>query len=405
MANDEPAPTRVSAARFAFGRDVLGPILARVTRDLVLWARSSPNPADTAVLFASRGGWRMELIAQRFARQTGYGFGEVKTARLMISRLLAMRACLGTTDAAVEELARYAAGKPMAWVAALLLPPGTAIPPSPLLEQPVSPEAIRAMLSAGDALAAALREDVARQRTLLDAHLDTIRAGRTDVIFVDTGLFGSMFRILDEARPDLKTALVMLGRCFYRAPLPYQRERTFGLAFQCDRFRLSAPESAVIRHWYLFETLFEPDMASITRLEPSSTGTGPDTTAMKSPAVAAPSNPFFSGILDYVATLGPADLLTIDAKAEHAARRLAQAILAPSAADVATLGIGPSDASPGDETGMESVIPLAGASISQRLASIRKAHWQEGQAKLAFPALGALVLPALAMARIAAGAR
>lgn len=403
MANAEPAA--LAAARLSFGREVLGPILARFSRDLVLWASATPNPADTAVLFASRGGWRLELLAKRFAERTGYGFGKVKTTRLMISRLLAMRAYLETSSAAVEELARYGAGKPMSWVAALLLPPGTSLPLSPLLNRPVSVEAIRAMLSAGDALGAALREDIARQRTLLDAHIDTIRAGRTNVIFVDTGLFGSMFRILDEAHGELSTALIMLGRCFYRTPLSYQRDRTFGLAFECDRFRVSAPESAVIRHWYLFETLFEPDMPSITRLDPTAGGDGPDTSAMASPAVAEPSNPFFSGILDYFADLGPADLLTIDAEAERAARRLAQAILAPSVADVALLGIGPSEASPGDDTGKESVITLARASLSARIASIRKAHWQEGQARLAFPALSAVVLPAVAVARMAIGTR
>lgn len=405
MASAELTPDALATARLRFGREILGPILARVSRDLMLWARSAPNPANTAVLFASRGGWRMELLAELFAARTGYGFGEVRTARLMISRLLAMRACLGSSQAAVEELARYAAGKPMAWVATLLLKPGSPIPPSPLLEQPVSAQAIRAMLSAGDGLSRALNEDIARQRALLDNHIDAIRAGRSDVIFVDTGLFGSMFRILDEARPDLSTALVMLSRCFYRAPLPYQRDRTFGLAFQCDRFRLSAPESAVIRHWYLFETLFEPDMPSITRLEPAIEGSGPDSGAMSHPAVAEPSNPFFAGILDCLDALTPASLLEIDRAAEHAAGRLARAILAPSAKDVAVLGIGPSEASPGDEAGMDSVIPLAGASLLDRLSSIRRAHWQEGQARLAFPALGAVVLPALALVRIAAGAR
>jgi len=405
MATAEPIDQPLFAQRRSFGREVLGPVLARFSRDVIMWSRAAPAPQDTAVLFASRGGWRLELLADLFGQRTGYGFGPVLTGRLMISRLLAMRGFLLNSDAAVEELARYTDGKTLKFVAGLLLPPGSAVDPSPLLDAPATAATIKDLLHSDGEIAAALRAELSTQHALLSSHIDLIRAGRRHVVFVDTGLFGSMFRVVDEGRPDLKTALVMLGRCFYRTPLPYQQCSTSGLAFQCEAFRHQAPESAVIRHWYLFETMFEPPMPSITRLTPQSGGGGPDTSPMASPAIAGRENPFFCGILDYIENLGPADLLTIDAKASRAGTRLAGAILVPSSTEVSLLGIGPSEPSPGDQAGMDSLIPVDGAPFSRRLASIRAAHWQEGQMKRAFPVTASLLLPAIAAARIAAGCR
>jgi len=405
MATVEPDNASLQRNRHSFGRDVLGPILARFSRDLILYARSTPNPADTAILFASRGGWRLELATQLFATRTGYDFGGAITGRLMISRLLAMRAYLLTSDSAVEELARYSDGKTLGFVASLLSPPETVLPSTSLLNEPVTIDGIRRLVADNSELGRLLRADLNNQHALVNAHLDELRAGRRNVLFVDTGLFGSMFRTLDDGRPDLETALIMLGRCFYRTPLPYQRSRSFGLAFQTDRFRHSAPESSVIRHWYLFETMFEPPMPSITRLDALNDSNLPDTSPMNSPAVAERDNPFFAGIRDYIEALSAADLIAIDTAADCAANRLARAILMPSATDVTVLGIGPSEASPGDDDGMNSLIAIDGASFSQKLASVRDAHWQEGQARRAFPVSARLMLPAVALARIAAGIR
>lgn len=387
-----------------FGHAVLGPIASRFARDLILWTRASPLPDRTAVLFAARGGLRLQSIAESFAKQTGFSFGSARTAGLMVSRLAVMRAFLGRTEAAMAEFCRYCENRNWQQVLGLLIPDSARVDPGDLPMGPVDRSAITALLKNNNFLSERVRDEISSQEALLLSHLDEISAGRDHILFVDTGLFGSTFNVLAKGMPQWQTATLLMGRCFYRTPEAHHADRTFGLLFQSERVTIANPISAVLRHWYLIESLMEPDIASVTRYEgdPVTGRISPDSReTVWIERIKERSNPIFDGLMNYLEELQPGDLVDVDRRAKTASFQLARMILMPNHQDVAILSIAPQEPSPGDEDIVRALKPIEGQNWQARFKSLSEARWQEGQARLAFPGLASALLPIIAMARMA----
>lgn len=388
--------TDLTSQKRAFGHDVLGPVFAQFCRDLIVWVRSSPAPEDTAVLFAARGGLRLFHIARTFAERTGLDFGGATTNGLMVSRIQVMRAMLLRTDAALDEFSRYCAKRTLREAVALLAAGSPALEHLKDLAGPYDRARLMQVINGDDALGKALRADISQQEHLLLEHLRTVSASRQRVLLGDTGLFGSTFHVIASAMPEWRTANLMFGRSFYRESTKSHDLRTFGVGFQSSRFSMRDPVSAVIRHWYLVESIFEPPIASVERLAARAPSwTDPDWQT----AICDRSNPHYDGILTYIEQLTPQDLSKVDIRGRTAALELARKILTPTRNDIAVLEIEAQAPSPGD-TQEITALQETGPSIKARLASIKKANWQEGQTRRAFPAASTIYLTSVALARV-----
>src|SRR5262249_49921152 len=111
-----------------FGRDVLGPVVAKFC--LLIWAYAAQAAATdrAALLFCTRGGIGIRGAYARAGVKFGLPDGPAR-GTLMVSRLVAARAAvMARSAAALEELAREFRGRSFAEVAEVLGCGGYALP-------------------------------------------------------------------------------------------------------------------------------------------------------------------------------------------------------------------------------------------------------------------------------------
>ncbi|QEL23768.1 HAD family hydrolase [Bosea sp. F3-2] len=377
---DAPPPAEQVRDPHAFGREVLGPIVAEFCLAIWLYAAEAGKRGDAALLFCARGGLGIRAAFERIAERLSLPLA-LPRENLMISRLVAARAAvMARSGAALDELGREFHGHSFADVAAAL--GGQRYQLLQCWDEPFAPDRFFAMLdrSAGEEILA----DIDRQNTLFRRHLAASSGGAGRIILSDTGLYGSTQRLLAAGLPDLSFETIQLARCNYKGLSEDHFPRVVGLAVERNRYSPFAVRSTVLRYWQLIESLFEPAIPSVRSFAENAGGevtcnAGDITFGAVDPAI---GNPLLAGALAYIDGVRGGTAIMVDAA--RAWPRLRQAITRPVEADLTALAIGERSVDFGRSGTVGDSGALPGGPLS-RLASIRSQLWREGAIVRAFP--------------------
>lgn len=373
-----------------FGRVVLGPILAEFC--LRLWLFERFLQGDEAVLlFCARGGLRLRLAYERFLDRTALP-QRVPHADLMVSRLVAARTAFDPPSPGVlSELEREFSGQSMAEIAAALAQRDDLDLPPPW-HAPFEAVTFIALLAGDEPGVVALHRAVAEQDGLFRAHLAACTGRRRHGVLVDTGLYGSTVRILQEGIPDRQWSGLQFARCNYKGlPTPHFA-RTFGLSVESDAYKPWEVRTSALRFWQLIESCLEPDLASVRTFTAGADGAAPRAN-LQVPgweSRVAPEQPgLFSGVLAAIDSLTPESLHRVPQDAARAWQQLKDAVVWPDAQAVATLSLGHRSR---DFGRTELRAQFAGPGAASPLKQIRESLWREGAVIRTFPRGGRLAL-------------
>ncbi|MFT3952971.1 MAG: HAD family hydrolase [Piscinibacter sp.] len=392
------SPMPEGGDRQAFGRDVLGPIVAEF--GLMIWLYAS-EASDARLMFCARGGVGIREAFERLLDRLALPL-DVGRETLLVSRLIAARAAvLAKSTAALDELGREFAGDSFADVARAL--GGRAYDLGPAWQERFAAEGFFDLLfSAGGAEVLA---DIEAQNRLFARHLADCAGGAGRLILCDTGLYGSTQRLLAAGFPDLSIETIQFARANYKRHGEEHFPRVAGLVVEQNLYNPLKAETSVLRYWQLVESLFEPAVPSVKLFhETCEGGIASNSGDLSYGKVdAAAGNALLTGALAYIDGLGPGDGAKVLRDAEIAWRRLRQAITRPSAADLATLAVGERSVDFG-RAGTVSVMAAGEkAGLAARLGGIKAQLWREGAIAREFPTFRPALLAMLESAHALRG--
>lgn len=383
----------------SFGREVFGPIVAQFCLYIWLYASQAEARGDCVLAFCARGGIGIREAFERLLARFQLPLA-IPRKNILISRLVAARTALEMRSSTVlDELGREFAKNSFAEVATAL--GGGEYHLAGAWHDPFAPARFFAMLDRSDGQPVV--EDIARQNQLFRRHLDTFSAPGTRIILCDTGLYGSTQRLLAAGVPERIFETIQFARCNYKRMSEDHFPEVSGLVVEENQYNPMRIETVILRYWHIIESLFEPSIPSVRRLNESEDG------AVRSNAGdidygvidAAAGNALLSGALEYIDCLGNG--AQVMQEADVAWSRLKRAITNPSASDMAVLGVGPRSVDFGRRESVHVLEQTDKVDFARRLTSMKSQLWREGAIARDFPRLKSALLPALELAHIVRG--
>jgi hypothetical protein len=375
----------------AFGRSVLGPVFAEFALRLHLLLLGLEHQDETRLLFCARGGLRLRLVYEAFLQAAGLTCPAPR-ADFMVSRLIAARTALAAgSPEAYEELGREFRGERLGLVARALTQHD--VLSGEEADAPFTPAALQRLLAEATPRGRALREELAQQNRLFDAHLLAVSGGARRRLLCDTGLYGSTVRLLRAGRPDGGWSCALFARSNYKRFSESHFPITVGLCVESNGYDPTEPRTSVLRYWHLIESSLEPDLPSVVRFDDDH---GEVRASLQIPGWAerlhGRPGELFTGVMAYMDALPrgrAAEQIYVDAPG--AWRRLHDAIVWPGLQDRETLAAAPRSR----DFGRDDSRAVIGKGLGARRRDISESLWREGAVVDQFPAsrwvwLGAL---------------
>lgn len=396
---EEGARTASFASKEAFGREVMGPILADICWRFWTFLSLTPARETGAALFAARGGLRMRRALELYMQSGGLA-PPMPFADVMISRIAAARLAFDRApDAVAEELAREGHILTLRdGVRALsALDPGE----DPVWSETMAPQRFLHLLATTPHGEAA-RRSIARQGELLRRHMDRLLHGRTHMFLCDTGLFGSTGRFVSAGAPDIHCTSLMIARANYRRVDVPHFEAAVGLISESDRYAPANARSSVLRYWHFIESLFEPELPSVRWFEEGPGGDVISNLEVEGWRDLVDPEPgsIAAGAFAYLADLTPDRRTRAPERSEQAWQRLRQMICSPQWRDVDLLDVGERSFDLGlDSSGL--AVEAGGRErggrppLMSRPQLVRHSLWREGAIRSLFPASAPVLHAAL----------
>jgi len=389
----------VEALRFAFGRDVFGPIVTEFCVRIWLYSEQAAASGETALLFLTRGGigirHAFEEVLSRLELPT-----PVRRETLMVSRLVAARAALlAGHRSSLDELGREFRKESFAEVAAALCGRGHDLPAG--WDQRFEAAKFHAMLRSAEG--AAPLADITRQNAMFTEHLKAVTGEARRIVLCDTGLYGSTQRLLAAGFPGMSFETIQFARSNYKGLSEEHFPRTSGLMVQRDVYNPVAVESCVLRYWQLVESLFEPAVASVKLFHRGPDGAIASNAGLVGHGELDPTtgNALLAGVMAYVGGLTPERAAGAMQDAEQAWRRLSQAITRPTAHDLACLDVGERSVDFGRSRTIRVITIGAGQTASEHWRGFLGQSWREGAIMRQFTWIGPALLAGLSVAHLA----
>ncbi|MEE7448887.1 glycosyltransferase [Methylobacterium radiotolerans] len=377
----------------AFGQRVLGPILTEFCLRLWLVERFLA-PDKTVLLFCARGGLRLQLAYERFLQRAGLP-PNLPHAALMVSRLVAARTAFDPPSPGVlSELGREFSGRAMSEVAAALAQrDDLALPAS--WDAPFQDSTFAALLACNEPGVARLHAAVAQQDARFRAHLAACAGTARHCVLVDTGLYGSTVRMLQEGLPERTWSGLQFARCNYKRLATPHFRRTLGLSVESDWYKPWDARTSVLRFWHLIEACLEPDLPSVRTFSQPVPGSPPRANLQEEgwEARIAPTRPdLFTGVLAHIDRLRLESVATIPDEAARAWTALKTAVIWPDDRAVSALSLGGRSRDFGRaELSAQYAAPRSARPVQQ----IRDSLWREGALLRCFPRVGRFLLPVI----------
>jgi hypothetical protein len=375
----------------SFGRFVLGPIVAQFCLRVWLYAKAAESADRAVLLFCARGGVGIREAFERLVTRLSLPLN-TRRENVMISRLVAARAALLTqSDAVVEELDREFRGDVLADVANAL--GGRAYQLSSVWHQQfAAPQFVALLFSESGAEVLA---DIRRQNALFARHLRQLTGEEHRIILCDTGLYGSTQRLLATGFPELCVETTQFARSNYKGHSEEHFSKVVGLMVEQNFYSPLSLSSCVLRYWHLVESLFEPALPSVSRFSENELGEATANCGNIAFGMIDPSeqNALLAGALAYIDALPDNGGGVALRDAEAAWRRLKQAIIRPTEADLRCLEVGGRSVDFGRSDMLNVVTPTTNMTLTKKIRSLRTQLWREGAITREFPLMKHALLP------------
>lgn len=252
---------------YDLGYQTLGPVFRFFCHRLRLIERYKKG---VPLLFLSRGGLRLHHFYGTYLEANA--LEPLSPARdFYISRMAAFRALLAQQSCyAADEIAREYGYQPVGGVMRCFLPDTVFNRWQKAFEkrgddpeQPVSAGFLLRSQLGDCAHGAVFREHTIEQRALLAELFAQLRDGDDEAILVDTGWSGSIVKALQDLFPEIAITAAYFGRFNYGKPQPPWFHSITGLVLQHENFSPTAPQSALVFHRHLIESVCEPPWPSV----------------------------------------------------------------------------------------------------------------------------------------------
>ncbi|MEM6408709.1 MAG: glycosyltransferase [Pseudomonadota bacterium] len=324
-------------ARYLFGRDTLGPGLALYLLRLHGIIFHASETLGAKPLFVARAGIRIRRLLRLFCERTSRAYPE-DGADFFTSRFMTAKGAWPHAQGACVALLEkeFSWARTGAFATALLGQERVTAAEEEKLND--SGDSVAQFLASGHKLAAAARRHLDEQAELFGEHLQRLLADGPAALLIDTGWQGTAQTLLSAAYPDTSWWGAYIGRSGFAGSDRTHWERMMGLVFEADSFDPARPETAIVLHRHVIESLFEPQGPSVERMERGADGLVhvPAAQGILADAPDRQSDPIFTGVCDHIEALTPEfGLASIEAAAQDAWRRFAHFVVYPDQDEVA----------------------------------------------------------------------
>lgn len=332
MKSDVRSPTNPSLD--VLGRDVLGPLVAAYLSRLLSTCLYFDKSRNAKILFAARAGVRIRHALGVYAERMGFslpaGWDHFWVSRLMVAK--------GVYDTSPDETVSVFRSEyehtPWALAQECLIGKKdvTAAQSADQFYVDRNKDSIDQLLAAKDPRTAALRHHLIEQSRLFRAETTRLLGGREAALIVDTGWAATTQRMLMAGWPEVEWWGAYFGLSASGLASRKHWNRAIPLIFQADDVDATRPETAIVEHRHVIESLFEPVAPSIECYEGTSSGEVSIPGARENLAsLERDEDPMFMGVLEHLRS-APTDPLEVEAAAARATRELADILLTPSRA-------------------------------------------------------------------------
>lgn len=389
MIKNQPNPFARHRAQNAhqFGFEVMGPIISEFSIRLWFLIRQFEKDESVKILFATRGGTGMHVAFDALIERFGLPLNSPRE-NLAISRLVCARA--GIVDqrpSAFEEIQREFAGKTMEEVANILAAQSGIKLSDP--SEKFSVSGLQALIRSeqGKDLNAYLHNQSLLLREYLNRKID----GAGTVILVDTGLYGSIHKMLQEILPSKKLFTVQIARSNYKRLSTRHFKDLFGLTWEGDAFHPLKNRSYVLRYWQLIEAIFEIGATSASHYARESEGGRIIPNTSDEVPTASAMSAILAGAVEYI-KISPAESPMVLARQSGKAwRKFRNAVTRPSLLDVEILSQFERSFDFGSDQSASMVTDQKKMGLRSRLKLSKRQLWREGAFRKNHPIIGMML--------------
>lgn len=376
--------------QYDFGYQVLGPVFRLFCYRLRLIEQYK---RQTPVLFLSRGGIRLHYFYQQY-------LGANKLALIAprhdfyISRMAAFSVLLSLGSRyAAEEIAKEYAFQPIGSVMRFFLPQeefiswhGGLMAAGEDPAVPVSADYLMKLASGFRPHETSFQSHIARQHDLLVEYFGTLMGAQREAILVDTGWSGSIIKSLQDIFPDVDFTAAFFGRFNYGKPPPRWFDSITGLVMQNEHYNPLKPQSAIVFHRHLIESLCEPAWQSVQYFERRGGIVQPASGIMPERVKAPAAEEAIAGaVRDFIFSKPVTSPEHVVAEYHVAIKRLARILKYPRAQEARLFGVPPRSADFGRDMMVPVLLPVS--TTGRRIDRIRQSLWHQGQAALEYGSL------------------
>lgn len=364
------------------GSDLLGPLVNLYLLRLHAHLLQS-DPCRDRILFVLRAGHRIKSLYETWLKRRGHTL-PAHAVPLRSSRLMACKAAYGSApDLALTALGQELDGESLDTIIRALL---RAESPCRNLDDlsPVPQQPLHEFLCSDNPAAKRVRRHLHHQSRLFSDYLDALAGTAERLVLVDTGWRGTQQLLLEQAFPNWDWSGLYFG-CIDRANvLGKIPRRMTGLMFDSPGFDPENPVSGLVLHRHLIESLLEPSIRSVERIDHA------DIEAVRHGRPECSNHRelpdgAYEGLIAYIAAHASDNPREIMAAYELAVPRLTAMITAPEPADIHLLALKPRSIDLGRIGSVSVVMPAKDrAPDDTPKQRLHEALWGPGQAAIEF---------------------
>lgn len=391
MLNLDDKNANLLELRFNFGKSYLGPVIADYLLKLSTCAHHFEQERNAQVLFVARAGIRiyraLEIFAQTAQQSLPNSARFFWISRLMIAKGIWAR----NRSLALSLLAKEFHYAPLRNLIAAMYR-HESIPSNINLNHSVLDRPGRELenfLAEGSDIAKTLESHFQEQSRNFHDYLMSVLGQRDCALLVDTGWQGTAQNFLIESYPEVNWWGAYFGRMGFESSNRKHWNKLIGLVFEADRFNPAKPETCVVLHRHMIESLFEPKGLSIERMVslPNGTIDIPEAETVLADQPTQENDPIFAGVLDYLTELPHGcSPLQLARASSGAWQEIARLVTLPTKEEVAIFSDIERSADFGKSLKVPLVLPPKPARANDTPeARIQRALWQPAQIALEYP--------------------
>lgn len=305
------------------------------------WTSAGYDPGKEALLFASRGGLRLQFLHERFLRVNECR-KSLRHIPFWISRFAALKMIFPENPewVAASLVREFASGNCAALAEALLpealFPEKSALiaglPPE-LAAAPVNRETVFRLCYERCDYSEALRRHLEEQHEFGHNYLKTSFSDFRRLHLVDTGWYGSILGSLETGCPQWLWDALYFGRWNYRDRIPWYFNDVIGLFLDGSGFSPPGLNAVLLEYHHLLEGVLEPPMPSVEFFTADG-GCNARTDDWEQRVAGSPDEEIWEGVKRYFSVPHPLDTEAVLAESGRALRRLRRLIRYPRPAEV-----------------------------------------------------------------------